>query len=92
MPELDINSIPRERIPALIAALAARLLEPAPAPEAVPDGEDHLLTAQEAATILRRSRKWLSRNRRRLPFARRLGPRSWTYSEQGLRRWLARQK
>lgn len=87
----DIASIPRERIPALIAALAARLLEPEPV-EPATDEPDELLTASEAAEVLRRSTKWLSRNRKRLPFARRLGPRSWTYSAQGLRRWLARQK
>ncbi len=85
-------NIPRERIPALIALLAARLLEPQLEPEAVDDHDDRLLTAAEASAILRRSTKWLSRNRARLNFARRLGPRSWTYSEKGLRRWLTRQK
>lgn len=88
----DISTIPREKIPALIAALAARLLEPEPVPEAADDHDDRLLTAAEASAILRRSTKWISRHRRSLPFARKLSERSWVYSEQGLRKWLARQK
>jgi hypothetical protein len=88
----DLDTIPREQIPALIAALAARLLEPAPAPEAAADELDRMLTSAEASELLRRSTKWLSRNRKRLPFGRRLGPRSWVYSELGLRKWLARQR
>jgi hypothetical protein len=91
MPELDINSIPRSRIPALIAALAARLLEAEPV-EPVSDEPDKMLTTEEAAKLLRRSTKWISRHRRSLPFARKLSERSWVYSEQGLRRWLARRK
>jgi predicted DNA-binding transcriptional regulator AlpA len=92
---VDINAVPRERIPALIAALAARLLEPAPTPEpaeAAVDGADKMLTAAEAAELLRRSVKWLYRRKGTLPFARRLSGRSWVYSEQGLRKWLARQR
>lgn len=96
MIELDVNAIPAAEIPATLAqlaawqsALAARLMVPAPEPEA---DEDKFLTAAEASQILRRSRKWLSRNRSRLPFARRLGPRSWVFSEAGLRKWLTRQK
>jgi predicted DNA-binding transcriptional regulator AlpA len=93
-PDLDIATIPRERIPALIAALAARLLEPTPEPETEgPSTEpDRMLTTEEAATILRRSPKWIYRHRKSLPFARKLGERSWVYSEQGLRKWLARQR
>jgi hypothetical protein len=91
--ELDkLDAIPRARIPVLITVLAARLLEPEPAPEPVEEPDDRMLTAAEASKILRRSLKWISRHRNNLPFARRLGPRSWVYSEKGLRRWLARQK
>lgn len=88
MIELDINSIPRQQIPALIAALAARLLAE-PEPEAAPDEPDRMLTASEAAERLRRSTKWLSRHRRNLPFARKLSERSWLYSARGLEKWLA---
>jgi len=91
MIDLDIAAIPRAKIPALIAALAARLLEPEPV-EPVSDDPDKMLTTEEACALLRRSAKWISRHRKTLPFARRLASRSWVYSEQGLRRWLARQK
>lgn len=96
MLDLDIDSIPADQIPATLAQLAAwqsqlaaRLMIPA---EVVDDGDDHLLTTEEAAKLLRRSTKWISRHRRNLPFARKLSERSWVYSEQALRRWLARQK
>jgi hypothetical protein len=92
MLDFDPAAVPRERIPALITALAARLIEPEPAPETVEEPEDRMLTAAEASEILRRSMKWISRHRKNLPFARKLGPRSWVYSEQVLRRWLARKK
>jgi Helix-turn-helix domain len=85
----DITSVPRGEIPKLIIALTARLLEPEPV-ESVSDEPDKLLTTEEAAALLRRSTKWISRHRRSLPFARKLSERSWVYSEQGLRRWLAR--
>jgi predicted DNA-binding transcriptional regulator AlpA len=91
-PAFDPASIPREQIPALIAALAARLLEPAPSLEPAPDQPDKMLTTLEAAAILRRSVKWLYRHQKTLPFARKLSDRSWVYSEQGLRKWLARQR
>ena len=100
LPEIDIAAIPLDQIPATLstlaawqAALAARLMVPAPEAVADDDGDDHLLTGSEAAKLLRRSTKWISRHRKSLSsFARRLGPRSWVYSEQGLRRWLARQR
>jgi hypothetical protein len=96
--ELDIAAIPAADIPAALAQLAAwqsqlaaRLMT-APAPEAAADEPDRMLTPREAAELLRRSTKWISRHRRSLPFGRRLGPRSWVYSELGLRKWLARQR
>jgi hypothetical protein len=91
-PGFDPASIPREQIPAFIAALAARLLEPPPSPEPAPEEADKMLTTVEAAKVLRRSVKWLYRRNGNLPFARKLSDRSWVYSEQGLRKWLARQR
>jgi hypothetical protein len=87
----DVAGVPRGEIPKLIIALTARLLEPEPV-EPATDEPDKMLTASEAAARLRRSTKWLSRHRKSLPFARKLSERSWIYSKQGLRRWLARQK
>jgi hypothetical protein len=95
MSPFDLNAIPRDQIPALIAALAARLLEPAPeseTTEVAPDEPDKMLTTEEAASMLRRSPKWIYRHRKGLPFAPKLSERSWVYSEQGLRKWLARQR
>jgi hypothetical protein len=95
--DLDIAAIAVADIPAALtqlaayqAQLAARLMVPAPKPEA--DEPDKMLTTLEASKLLRRSTKWISRHRKNLPFARKLGERSWVYSEQVLRRWLARQK
>jgi Helix-turn-helix domain len=83
----DIASIPRSEIPKLLIALSARLLEPEPEPE--PAADDKMLTTEEAAKLLRRSAKWISRHRRNLPFARKLSERSWVYSQTGLNRWLS---
>ena len=96
MLDLDIAAIAVADIPAALtqlaayqAQLAARLMVPA---EPVDDGDDLLLTTEEAAKLLRRSTKWISRHRRSLPFARKLSERSWVYSELGLRKWLSRQE
>lgn len=90
---IDIASIPRDQIPAVIAALAARLLEPAPM-VVVPteSDEDRLINTAEAAAILGHSTKWIYRHVADLPFARRIGPRDFRFSLHGLRKWQARQK
>jgi hypothetical protein len=54
------------------------------------DREDVNLTVEEAATLLRKSTKWLYRHRATLPFVRKLGPRSYIVSKNGLEHWLAR--
>jgi hypothetical protein len=89
MIDLDIAAIPRSEIPKLLVALSARLLEPEPEPEAATEEPDKMLTTLEAAKLLRRNPKWISRHRRNLPFARKLSERSWVYSQVGLHRWLA---
>lgn len=72
----NLEDVPRDRIPALIAALAARLLcEPAaiasaPGPQ---PSEFHLLTVDEAAAKLGVDREWLYRRAKRLGFAVKLG-------------------
>jgi excisionase family DNA binding protein len=102
LPEFNPLLVPPAEIPAALAALAAwqsqlaaRLLRaPASAPAAIAtaDGDnDKLLTVEETAERLRRSTKWIYRRVKTLPFARHLG-RSWVFSEQGLEKWLARQK
>lgn len=80
----------------LTSVLEARMLEaclvntqsaemPAPA--------DRMLTAREAAEKLRRTPRWLYRHADHLPFVKRLSPHSpLLCSEQGIAKWLARQR
>jgi hypothetical protein len=56
--EFDINAIPVEQIPALIAALAARLLEPTPAP-APTAAAAPLLDAGQIAAALSVPKSWV---------------------------------
>jgi len=91
--EAWIAQIPRERIPAIICALSARLLEPVPAAPPPPDpavDEDRMLTTAETAAMLGHSTKWIYRHLADLPFARRLGARDLRFSLHGLRKWQAR--
>ena len=97
---LDAGSIPVDQIPAAMAALAAlqtqlcaRLMTPGQEPQPGPAAEpDVMLKVDEVAARVRKSTKWVYRRAKTLPFARRLGPRSWVFSEHGLEKWLARQK
>lgn len=100
LPELDPASVPVEQIPQVVAALAAwqialvaRLIAtPLTIAERVTEPDDRLLTVRECADRLRKSTKWVYRRNKTLPFARCLGPRSWVFSQQGLEKWLARQR
>jgi predicted DNA-binding transcriptional regulator AlpA len=51
--------------------------------------EADLLTAKEAAALLRVSRRWFYRHAPTLPFARKLSPKVLRFSRSGLTRWLA---
>jgi len=53
------------------------------------ESADRLLTAEQVATILGVTKRWVERRARRLPFARRLSAHAVRYSEAGLRRWMA---
>jgi hypothetical protein len=71
---LDLDSIPRAEIPALIIALSARLLsEPAPAASTV-EASPTLLTVEDAATRLGVERQWLYRRAKKLGLAVTLSP------------------
>jgi HD superfamily phosphodiesterase len=50
---------------------------------------DKMLTADEAAALLHKDRRWLYRNAHRLPFVRRVSRKSILISESGLQQWLA---
>lgn len=99
MLELDIEGVALAEIPAALtrlaaaqSALAARLMM-APAPAAPPTAAaDRMLTVEEVAERLRCSTKSIYRRAKGFPFARRNGARAWIFSEQGLTKWLARQR
>jgi predicted DNA-binding transcriptional regulator AlpA len=55
-----------------------------------PAEEDRMLTAKEAAELLRRSPRWLYRNRKKLSFVRQLSARSFLCSERAIKQWLDR--
>jgi excisionase family DNA binding protein len=93
---IDLATIPRDKIAAMIAALAARLLEPEePAPAVVPasgvPAKDTWLTAPEAAEFLRCSLKTLYRRAKRMSCCKHNG-RSLLFNKAGLVRWLERQR
>lgn len=101
LPDFDPEELPVKEIPAALAMLTAwelRLMdrmrekEPPAKPEPVPRKPDRMLTATEAAEKLRRSRTWLYRRAKKLPFAKPLDNRSWVFSENGIDEWLAKQR
>ena len=51
--------------------------------------QDHLLEAPEAAKLLSVSEDWLYRNAKKLPFARKLGPKMLRFSTVGIQKYLA---
>jgi hypothetical protein len=78
-------------MPALLAAIAARLAETRATPAPVDESpRDELLTVAEAAAILRHDPKWIHRHRD-LPFVRKVGN-SLRISKRALDKWLARQR
>jgi excisionase family DNA binding protein len=50
--------------------------------------DEKMLTAKEAATRLACSEDWLYRNAKKLPFAKKLGPKNLRFSKTGLEKWL----
>ena len=53
---------------------------------------DRLLDAREAALLLSVSEDWLYRNAKKLPFARKLGPKMLRFSASGIQKYLATRK
>jgi predicted DNA-binding transcriptional regulator AlpA len=54
--------------------------------------EDRFLDAKEAARLLSVSEDWLFRYSRKLPFARKLGPKMLRFSYNGIQKYLAARK
>ena len=94
----QVKNLPRAEIPAILAAVAARLVEPEerespriplpPQPSRGAEG-DRLLTSEQVA--LRLGLDLAAVSRRRFPFRVKLGRRTVRYSEQGLARWMRRE-
>jgi predicted DNA-binding transcriptional regulator AlpA len=53
---------------------------------------DRLLDAVEAAKMLSMSEDWLYRHAKKLPFTRKLGPKTLRFSYQGIVKWMATRK
>jgi len=92
----EIQHIDRRALAPLLTAIAARMastqadtIEPTAMPT---DAGDVMLSTSEAGAILNRSTKWLYRHRTNLPFARKIGPRSYVWSRNELQKWLSRQR
>ncbi|HBA41092.1 MAG: hypothetical protein A2W10_04340 [Deltaproteobacteria bacterium RBG_16_55_12] len=83
--------------PALLAEALASILKPI-VKEAVQEAinghreEDRLLDAEQASRLLSVSSDWLYRHAKRLPFARKLGPKMLRFSSQGIQKYLATRK
>jgi predicted DNA-binding transcriptional regulator AlpA len=87
-PKEILNDIQDQDIPALLMALAARLME-RPAVNLIPaNPADKLLTISEASRKLGMSQDYLYRKATNLPFTVRVGRRSLRFSEQGMDRWI----
>jgi predicted DNA-binding transcriptional regulator AlpA len=56
------------------------------------ESEDRLLDATEAAKMLSMSEDWLYRHAKKLPFTRKLGPKTLRFSYQGIVKWMATRK
>jgi hypothetical protein len=93
-----LQQLPVAEMPKVIAAAAARWGEAQPAPEPVPASangnaaDDDAITVEEAALMLCRSPKWISRHRAQLPFIRKLGPRSYVCLRATLIKWREHQR
>ena len=76
----------------LIEAIAEAVVKKLASQNGHKESEDRLLDAAEAAKILCVSEDWLYRNARKLPFARKLGPKMLRFSYQGILKYLATRK
>jgi Helix-turn-helix domain len=88
-----LTALPPDDMPKIVAAAAAHWAEVQPATEPPSGGntDDESLTIEEAAKLLRHSTKWVYRNKKRLTFIHKVGPRSYLVSKNGLLRWRDRQ-
>ena len=84
-----------EELKGLEGRVMARLLvgvTEQPAATRPPEDDGPMLTVDEAALRLRRSRRWIYRHASSLPFVKRISPRNLLCSERKLARWLEQRK
>jgi len=88
-PQQYVADLPAEQLPALAAALFARLLVPTPAPTE-PVRPSWALSAADAAARLGKTRRWLFEHAAELPFVRRVSRKTLVCDESLLESWIAR--
>jgi hypothetical protein len=93
LPRQDLEQLLREAA-AVQSTLTAYLplAESGESSASAPEAENKMLTVEEAAIRLRRSRRWIYRHAKQLPFVKRISARSLLISEHGLQKWLDRRK
>jgi predicted DNA-binding transcriptional regulator AlpA len=62
---------------------------PTVAPPGPAVSPDDLVTVEEAASMLKVSRRWLYRHAKTWPFTRKLSPKVLRFSRSGMARWMA---
>lgn len=86
MTNIDSNNLLSEAIASIITPVIERAVREAIGAQ---KNEDRLLDAEEASTFLAVSQDWLYRHANKLPFTRKLGPKTLRFSYQGLQKYLA---
>jgi len=75
---------------AVQSALTVALLAKQQHQSATPEADDHeMLTVEQAAAIIHRSRTWIWRHARTLPWVIRISAKSLLCSKNGIEKWLA---
>jgi hypothetical protein len=89
--QIDTNSLSTEQLAALVSRLSneltQRVLNTNPLPAATT--AEWSLTADDVAERLCKSRRWVFRNIKKLPFARRVSRKAVVADEAGLNHWIA---
>lgn len=91
--DVDVAGVPREQLPVVLAELAkleAQIrLRLAESPDDTRRTADRLMTADEAATVIGVSKRWLLSKTKGRRFRHDLSRKAVRFEEAGLRAWLA---
>ena len=85
-----VATCPRATLPAVLAAVAARMASEPGAAE--PNSQGELLTAEQAGRRLGLTARQVYRRADRWPFTRRLGPKTLRFDAAGLELYLGRSR